>query len=375
MFILKAGLISILILISALGEVIEMALKPELSDFFINYNFDTPYRLTSDPREKIRFLAMIHLQEGKTFTEIGKNLKVDRHTVAEWLKRFEYEGVRGMGDKKRSGRNTTLPRSKEDRFKKEVAKLQEDREGGHVGGEDIRRMLKEVFGAEYSLSGVYDLLKRIGMVWITGRTVHPNADMEAQNEFRDNFTEKAKDVLPADIDINKVDIWFQDEARVGQRGTATRIWTEKGSRTGIVMQQQFNSVYIFGAVCPLNDEAVGIVMPYADTSATETHLKIISQQVLEGRHALIIVDRAAWHTTPKLHVPENISLLPLPPYSPELNPTEQVWEQLRRNSLSNRCFKNYEAIVDACCDAWNFFTAIPGTIKSLCSRKWALLAE
>lgn len=374
MLIYKIGIISILNQFSALGGLIDMARKPELSDFFMNFNFDTPYKLASDPKEKIRFLAMIHLQEGKTFMEIGEILKVDRHTVAEWLKKFESEGIRGMCDKKRTGRNTILPRSEEENFKKEVIKLQDDREGGQVGGEDIRQMLKEVFNAEYTLSGVYDLLKRVGMVWITGRTVHPKADMEAQEDFRNNFTAKAKEVLPADIDISDVDIWFQDEARVGQRGTITRIWTEKGSRTGIVMQQQFNSVYIFGAVCPQNDEAVGIVMPYADTAATEEHLKIISQQVPEGRHALIIVDRAAWHTTPKLQQPENISLLPLPPYSPELNPTEQVWEQLRRNSLSNRCFENFEAIVDACCDAWNFFAAIPGAIKSLCSRKWAVLA-
>jgi len=89
-----------------------------------------------------------------------------------------------------------------------------------------------------------------------------------------------------------------------------------------------------------------------------------------------VLDRAAWHTTLKLRNFENISLLPLPAASPELNPVEQVWQQLRDNWLANRCFEGYEAIVDACCEAWNWFawnwfTETPNKIKNLCSREWA----
>jgi transposase len=371
--IVTASFILILTILISEG-VREMPKKSSFPQFFTDYDFEKPYRLDSDARSKIRLLAMLHLQKGKSFTEIGNMLRVNRHTVAEWFRRFVSEGIHGLSDKLRSGRKPTLPPSEEDDFKKEVINLQKERKGGRVKGKEIRQMLKDRFGAEYSLSGVYDLLGRLGIVWITGRSSHPKADPEAQKDFKENFAEKAKEVLPEGIDHNKVDIWFQDETRVGQRGTTTRIWAEKGTRPGTVQQQQFQSVYIFGAVCPRNDEAAGLVMPKADTEVTEIHLRMISDMVQDGHHALVVLDGASWHTTPKLKCPENISLLPLPPYSPELNPTEQVWEQLRHNSLSNRCFETYEAIVDACCEAWNFFTGITGSIKSLCSRKWAFLA-
>jgi transposase len=101
----------------------------------------------------------------------------------------------------------------------------------------------------------------------------------------------------------------------------------------------------------------------------------VSEAVPTGRHAVLVLDRAGWHTTNKLpHFP-NLSLLPLPAGSPELNPAEQVWQQLREHSLANRCFEDYEQIVDACCDAWNAFTSLPNAIRSLCSRAWADLSQ
>ena len=76
---------------------------------------------------------------------------------------------------------------------------------------------------------------------------------------------------------------------------------------------------------------------------------------------------------PKLRQLANIMLLPMPAGSPELNPAEQVWQQLRDRSLANRCYDSYEDCIDACCDAWNEFTQIPGAIRSLCSHGWTCL--
>jgi transposase len=180
-------------------------------------------------------------------------------------------------------------------------------------------------------------------------------------------------VLPEGIEIELVDIWFQDEARVGQRGTVTRTWAKKGTRPRLARQQQFEYAYIFGAVCPGKDEAVGLVMPVVNTEAMLVHLEHISLKIPEGRHAVIVLDRAAWHTTKRLQRFSNISLLPLPPASPELNPTEQVWQVLRDEHLANRYYENYDAIIDACCDAWNIFVDTPNRVKNLCSRSWVNL--
>jgi putative transposase len=114
------------------------------------------------------------------------------------------------------------------------------------------------------------------------------------------------------------------------------------------------------------------VLPTVSTEAMNLHLAEVSTQVMPGAHAVITLDGAGWHQTGgKLQVPHNISLLPLPSYSPELNPQENIWQFLRQNYLANRVFATYEAIVDACCDAWNALVASPATIRSIASREWA----
>ena len=101
------------------------------------------------------------------------------------------------------------------------------------------------------------------------------------------------------------------------------------------------------------------------------HLKEISLAVDQGAHAVLMLDQAGWHTSAKLAVPDNITLLRLPPRSPELNPVENVWQYLRGNWLSNRVFTSYDDIVGHCCDAWNKLTAQPWTIMTIGLRDWA----
>lgn len=168
-----------------------------------------------------------------------------------------------------------------------------------------------------------------------------------------------------------IEVWHQDEARVGQQGTLTYIWAEKGSRPAVLRDMRRQSAYLFGAVCADRGVGAALVLPHANAEAMSLHLAEISRNVTAGAHALVVLDGAGWHQTGgRLWVPENISLLRLPPYSPELNPVENVWEYLRQNQLSNRVFANYDAIVDTCCDAWNALMAVPERIQSIATRPW-----
>jgi transposase len=101
------------------------------------------------------------------------------------------------------------------------------------------------------------------------------------------------------------------------------------------------------------------------------HLKEISLAVDPGAHAILFLDQAGWHTSGKLDVPENISLLPLPPRCPELNPVENIWQFMRQNWLSNRIFKSFDDIVDHYCDAWSKLVDQPRKIMSIGLRVWA----
>jgi len=152
----------------------------------------------------------------------------------------------------------------------------------------------------------------------------------------------------------------------------TYVWGDKGSRPPAPRDCRYSWAYIFGAVCPARDTGVALVLPYADKQAMTLHLAEISRAVAPGAHAVVIVDGAGWHKPGgRLRQPDNISMLVLPPYSPELNPQENIWQFLRQNYLSNRVFATYSAIVDACCAAWNALVGQSETIASIAFRKWA----
>ncbi len=169
----------------------------------------------------------------------------------------------------------------------------------------------------------------------------------------------------------EVEVWWQDEARVGQKNKITRRWAKRGTRPSAPKDQRTTSAYIFGAICPNKGKAAGLVMPHANTEALNAHLAEIALTVEPGAHALVMLDRAGWHTSSTLEVPGNITLMPLPPRAPELNPVENVWQFMRDNWLSNRVFQSYDDILDHCCNAWNNLASQPARIASIGTRKWA----
>lgn len=172
-----------------------------------------------------------------------------------------------------------------------------------------------------------------------------------------------------------IEVWFQDEMRVGQKNSLVYQWAETGSRPRQPKDQRYENAYVFGAVCPSRDTGVAVIMPHADTEAMQAHLDAIGPAVTPGAHALLLLDQAAWHTTRKLKPPANVTLVPLPPACPELNAAENIWQYLRQTYLANRVFESYEAILDACQDAWQKLLAETGRITSIAARQWIILSQ
>jgi transposase len=172
-----------------------------------------------------------------------------------------------------------------------------------------------------------------------------------------------------------VEIWYQDEARVGQKGTHSYVWAPVGSCPLMVRDNRHDSAHLFGAICPARGIGAAIIMPAVNTEAMIVHLQEISAQVAPGAHAVLVLDGAGWHQkATALRAPDNITLLSLPPYAPELNPMENVWQYLRANKLCARVWDTYDAIVEACRKAWTFLTDDPDRICSIGTREWATVS-
>jgi hypothetical protein len=185
-----------------------------------------------------------------------------------------------------------------------------------------------------------------------------------------NFADLLAEIIKGVASGTSMEIWFQDEARVGQKNGLVYQWAKRGTRPRQPKDQRYASCYIFGAVCPKRDVGAALVMPYADTEAMQKHLVEISKNVSPKAHAVLMMDGAGWHKSGDLDMPKNISPMIIPPYSPELNPVENIWQFLRQTYLSNQVFEDYDKIVDACCDAWNSLINEAGRITSIASRKW-----
>ena len=159
-----------------------------------------------------------------------------------------------------------------------------------------------------------------------------------------------------------------DEARFGQQGTLTTVWARRGSRPVRVRQCQYDWVYLYGAVDPQTGQTVGMLAPTVNTAWMSAFLQLVSDQAEADEHLVLVLDNAGWHVARELKVPANITLLYLPPYSPELNPIERLWKYLKEHYLSNRVYSDYDALVEAATEAFRRPTA--EDIKSICRTAW-----
>jgi putative transposase len=163
----------------------------------------------------------------------------------------------------------------------------------------------------------------------------------------------------------KVRVFFMDEARFGQQGTLTRVWGRTGSRPTAVKQTRYEWVYLYASVEPATGVSVALQAPQVNTGTMNVYLKMLSDELAPTEQAVLIMDQAGWHKSKALRVPDNITILLLPPYSPELNPIERLWAYLRSHYLSNRAYEDYRHLLDAGAEAWQQLT--PELLRSVCA--------
>ena len=165
-----------------------------LSERFMAEDFKALHKKTNGPAKQ-RYMGLHHVQQGKTYTDVADICLVTQLTVQGWVKKYEAGGVLQLVNQPGRGRKSRLNINDND-FKESILALQEERDGGRVKGQDILDMIKKKFKVNYSLSGLYKVLERRKIVWITGRSIHPSADIEAQEAFKKTSKKSSKSPSP-----------------------------------------------------------------------------------------------------------------------------------------------------------------------------------
>jgi transposase len=286
--------------------------------------------------------------------------------------RFNAAGPSGLVDRKAPGRQRRLDPEQQ----RELARCLEN--GPELAQDGVARwrlvdlcaLVERRFGVRYRERGMGKLARALGFSRISARrsTRSPTPSSKPSSK---KLAARIAAAVGDQAQGRRLELWFQDESRIGQKGEPTRPSARRGSRPRPPKDQRHPAAYIFAAMCPASAKAAALVLPYLDPPAMNPRLAEISAQVAAAAHAVVILDQAGWHGAKALRVPDNISLLPLPPDSPELNPVENLWQFIKHNFRNARVFASYDAIVAACCDAWNRLCAIPGQIRSITTTDWA----
>src|SRR3954447_13933080 len=345
-------------------------------------------RRCRDTAASRRMLALALVLEGASREEAARAAGMDRQTLRDWGRRCDAEGRAGVARlvaplRRRGPRGPARPPPVGTRAAPHA------RAGGRAGGRrgagagprpGWRGALAPGRPAGPDRDAVRGpaarALGRKGAAPArlrppVGPSPAPEGGRGGAGGVQKSFAELVREALPERARGKPVEIWFQDEARVGQQGTLTRVWARRGTRPRAPRDRRHAWAYLFGAVCPERAVGAALVLPYADTEATGLHLAEIGRQVAPRAHAVVVLDGAGWHAAGDLTVPDNLTLLPLPSYSPELNPVENVREYLRQNKLGLRVWPDYDAIVATCCEAWNWLMAAPDRLASITRREWA----
>lgn len=171
------------------------------------------------------------------------------------------------------------------------------------------------------------------------------------------------------FNTNRLRLMFQDEARFGRINKPKRCWCPKKIRPTVPCQIVREYTYAYAAVSPQDGKMVSLVLPYANTECMNIFLEEVSQRFLEDK-IVMVMDCAAWHRSKTLKIPENIEIFPLLPYSPELNPVENIWDEVREKGFLNEVFNSMNAVEIRLCSTLSNLESDNNRVQSITGWNW-----
>jgi transposase len=305
--------------------------------------------------------------QGWTAPAIAMASGLSRRMVQRRVQAYNQRGLAGLEESRGAPATPLLNPQEETVFRARVeAGARPADEVCSLRGRDFRRILREEFGKHRSLSSVYAWLHRWGYSYLRPRPRHQKADLRQQQAFIQELPEKLRQIA-ALHPTKKLRVYFQDEARFGQQGTTTNVWAPRGSRPTVVRQTAYQYLWVLAAVCPETGFSEGLISPRLNTECVNLFLEELSRRLPEDEHAVMLWDGAGFHSSHQLRIPENITPITLPSYSPELNPIENLWHYLKSHHWSNRAYDDTDELEQAVIQAWHKSVMDTELMKTVCS--------
>lgn len=310
-------------------------------------------RMKNDPRPWCRnrwsiiYNALVDPREA---ADIAKHTGVSVSTVHNVISDYNRLGIAAVETPGKGGRRREYLTREEERdclqpFFERAAT------GDIATAAQIKQAFEQKIGHNVHKTTIYRLLDRHQWRKVVPRPFHPKANKEEQEHFQQNFPDMVKEAIKTrdPKDERPVLNMAQDEACFGRISTVRRSWAPKPIRPLVPHHIVREYVYAYAVVAPKEGKMTSLLLPTVDTSMMNLFLQHVSRTF--SKYFLVIqLDQAGWHCAKDLVIPENIRLITQPAYSPELNPVEHIWEEIREKAFYNHDFPSLEAVTDTLCD-------------------------
>ncbi len=258
--------------------------------------------------------------EGWTAPAVGMVVGLSRRVCQTGVARYNAAGMDGLEDQRGSYERITLTVEQEAELAERIeAGPHEDDLVCSLRGQDLQPIPASEFGVRRSLAAVYHLLHRLGYSYLRPRPRHRKADPQAVADFKQQWLERLAEVSEQHPD-KQLRVYFKDESRFGQQCTTTAVWARTGSHPTTARQTEYEYLWVIGAVCPEAGHAEGLLSSTLNTAMINVFLSQFAATLPADEHAVMVWDGAGFHRSGQRAVPENITLIQLPLYSPELAP-------------------------------------------------------
>lgn len=329
---------------------------------------DEKHAAERDGWRKTRLLAVKLAARGEhTSAEVADICGIARGHLFRWLAAVREGGLEALLKRDKPGPREGTPRGVDSAVFEELqSKL---KAGDFVTAEQARQWLEEKHGVVRPYATVWRWLKKAGGVLLVPRPSHSKKDPAAAQKFRDGLAAKLETLeIPAG---SRVKLWMMDEARFGLHTQLRKLWAVKGTRPVVTRQIKYEWDYLYGSLDVVGGQAHFCQMPKVNLDCDALYLANLAATDPEAVH-VVIRDQAGFHLRdgdPRL--PERIRIVCLPPYNPELNPCEQVWDMVK-DGIGNRVFATVEDLREAVLPALRRFWNDAAAVLRLVGRPWLL---